>query len=194
MPTPILLPWGNDTAPLSPFLSTNVEGKVVIITNVLLRGLYGRAIFTNNPGICTITNNTGENYTVFLSDQDTNLINGKLIPPFALSIAGPLVQDDFGLSNNIYGLDQPGPLRVPTVAITNPAPGATFAAPATVSIGAAASVLGNVVTNVQFFVNSNLAGASTTCGTTSRRPIWPLGLTRLPQSPRRGDLRNFRAG
>ena len=161
MPTPILLPWGNDTAPLSPFLSTNVEGAVVIITNVYFEDYTEGAIFTNNPGIYTITNNTGESYTVFLSDQDTNLINGKLIPPFALSIAGPLVQDDLSIGitftvwTNLV-------LPVPTVAITNPAPGATFAAPATVSIGAAASVLGNVVTNVQFFVNSNLAGASTT--------------------------------
>jgi uncharacterized protein (DUF2141 family) len=44
-------------------------------------------------------------------------------------------------------------LAPPTVSITNPAPGAVFAAPATVSIGASASVSGGTVTNVQFFTN-----------------------------------------
>jgi hypothetical protein len=49
----------------------------------------------------------------------------------------------------------------PTVTITNPAPGAVFPAPATIPIGAMASVSGGSVTNVSFFTNAVLAGAST---------------------------------
>lgn len=49
----------------------------------------------------------------------------------------------------------------PTVTITNPAPGAVFPAPATIAIGAMASVSGGTVTNVSFFTNAVLAGVST---------------------------------
>jgi hypothetical protein len=41
----------------------------------------------------------------------------------------------------------------PTISITNPVSGAVFGAPATVSIGASASVSSGTVTNVQFFTN-----------------------------------------
>ncbi len=44
-------------------------------------------------------------------------------------------------------------LPTPSVSITNPLNGATFAAPANVSIGATATVTGGSVTNVQFFTN-----------------------------------------
>ncbi len=46
LPTPILFPWGNDTAPLSPFLSTNVEGSVVMITNLYFEAYTPGAVFT----------------------------------------------------------------------------------------------------------------------------------------------------
>ncbi|MGD0413089.1 MAG: Ig-like domain-containing protein [Verrucomicrobiota bacterium] len=49
----------------------------------------------------------------------------------------------------------------PTVSITNPANGTIFAAPATVTIGASASVTGGTVTNVAFLTNGVLAGSAT---------------------------------
>jgi probable HAF family extracellular repeat protein len=49
----------------------------------------------------------------------------------------------------------------PTVIITNPAPNATFQAPANFSIGASASDSDGTVTNVQFLVNSTVVGNST---------------------------------
>jgi hypothetical protein len=45
------------------------------------------------------------------------------------------------------------PAPTPTISITNPASGAVFAAPATVSLGATAAVSSGTVTNVQFFTN-----------------------------------------
>lgn len=48
----------------------------------------------------------------------------------------------------------------PSVTITNPASGSVFAAPASVSVAADATVESGTVTNVQFFVNSSPAGSS----------------------------------
>jgi chitinase len=50
----------------------------------------------------------------------------------------------------------------PTVTVTNPAPGAIFAAPANVTIQASASDSGGSVTNVQFLVDSTSLGNDTT--------------------------------
>jgi hypothetical protein len=93
-PTPILLPWGNNTAPLSPFITTNVEGSVVMLTNLYFEAYTPGALFNTTNSPYTITNNTGETFLVYLSDYDTNYVAGKPIPPFATSIAGPLWQDD----------------------------------------------------------------------------------------------------
>ena len=123
LPTPILFPWGNDTAPLSPFLSTNVEGSVVVITNLYFEAYAPGAVF--EAGIdYIITNNTGESYTVFVSDEDTNYVTGKPIPPFATSIAGPLIQDDalIGVSFTVYSN-----LVVPVSLPPSPTIGATVA-------------------------------------------------------------------
>jgi len=50
----------------------------------------------------------------------------------------------------------------PTVSLTNPAPGAVFAAPANVRLGASASASGgHTVTNVQFFGNGTSLGSAT---------------------------------
>jgi hypothetical protein len=49
----------------------------------------------------------------------------------------------------------------PTVSITNPAGGAVFAAPASVTIAATATVSSGTVTNVQFFTNSVSLGSVT---------------------------------
>lgn len=52
-------------------------------------------------------------------------------------------------------------VATPVVTITNPAGGAVFAAPASLKLGATASVAGGTVTNVQFFANSNSLGTVT---------------------------------
>jgi Bacterial Ig domain len=60
-----------------------------------------------------------------------------------------------------YTRSTPAAVVLPAVTITNPANGAVFAAPATVTIGASASATGGTVTNVSFFTNNVLAGSST---------------------------------
>ena len=49
----------------------------------------------------------------------------------------------------------------PTVTVTSPANGATFAAPATVELTSAATVTGGVVTNVQYFAGTTVLGHAT---------------------------------
>jgi hypothetical protein len=117
-PTPILLPWGNDSAPLSPFLTTNVEGSVVVITNLYFEAYTPGALFNPSASPYTITNNSGEMYSVYLSGQDTNYVTGKPIPAFATSIAGPLWQEDtagavIGIEFTVYS-NQVVPVTTPT--------------------------------------------------------------------------------
>jgi hypothetical protein len=102
LPTPILLPWGY-TAPLPPEIATNVEGSVVMLTNLYFEMGGGGNVFASGVDYI-VTNNTGQSYTIFVSDQDTNFVTGKPIPAFALSIAGPLIQDDttVGISFTVY--------------------------------------------------------------------------------------------
>jgi len=52
--------------------------------------------------------------------------------------------------------------NLPTVAITNPVPNASFQVPATFAIGASASDSDGTVTNVQFSVNGSVIGNDTT--------------------------------
>jgi hypothetical protein len=102
LPTPILFPWGNNPGPLSASIATNIEGSVVMLTNVYFETGGGTNRFA--AGDYIVTNNTGESYTIFVSDQDTNLVVGQLIPSFASSISGPLIQDDLvvGISFTVY--------------------------------------------------------------------------------------------
>jgi len=102
LPAPILLPWGN-TAPLSPSLATNVEGSVVLLTNLYFQAYAPRAVFASGTDYI-VTNASGQSYTVFVSDQDTNYVTGQPMPQFAYSIAGPLIQDDLtvGISFTVY--------------------------------------------------------------------------------------------
>ncbi len=66
----------------------------------------------------------------------------------------------------LHSLSAPPP--TPTISITNPIGGAVFAPPATVTIGASATVSSGTVTNVQFFTNGVSAGSDQTS---------PFGLT-----------------
>jgi hypothetical protein len=102
LPAPILFPWGN-TAPLSPYIATNVEGSVVMLTNLYFEAYAPGAKFVSGTDYI-VTNNTGLSYTIFVSDEDTNYVTGQPIPAFAYSIAGPLIQDDttVGLSFTVY--------------------------------------------------------------------------------------------
>jgi plastocyanin len=82
--------------------------------------------------------------------------------PYECTIHGPCC----GMTGNIIVVAAAAP--TPTVSITNPAGGAVFAAPASISIAADATVSSGTVTNVQFFANGNSLGSA---------PAAPFALT-----------------
>jgi hypothetical protein len=65
-----------------------------------------------------------------------------------------------GAGGFAYTRSTPAASGAPSVAITSPAAGATFAAPASIVLTATAT--GGAVTNVQFFVNTNSLGNANT--------------------------------
>jgi len=74
------------------------------------------------------------------------------------------------------------PQPTPTVSLTNPVAGASFTAPASVSLGASASVSSGTVTNVSFFGNGTLLGSAKTSPftvTSSPLAAGPYALTAI---------------
>ncbi len=94
----------------------------------------------------------------------------------SLNVAGSLVLDVNGSSLNATYLDSAGVVRdsfamtkgggggnvLPTVSITSPASGATFTAPASITIDATASDSDGTVTQVDFYQGATLLGTDTT--------------------------------
>jgi Bacterial Ig domain len=91
-----------------------------------------------------------------------------LAAPFNLTVdnlaAGPYaltaVATAAGISatSSVVNMTVNSPVSPPMVSITNPADGAVFAAPASISIGADAEVSSGTVTNVEFFANGTSQG------------------------------------
>jgi hypothetical protein len=67
----------------------------------------------------------------------------------------------FGSGTVAYTRSTPPTSVPPTVSITNPAPGAVFAAPASVALRANATVSGGTVTNVEYFTGTTSLGRAT---------------------------------
>jgi hypothetical protein len=89
LPNPIILPWGYIAANQN-YVETNIEGSRVMLTNVFFET---PGVLFSNGVIYAVTNNTGQTFNIYLSDQDTNL-NNVMVPAFAYSVTAPLVQDD----------------------------------------------------------------------------------------------------
>lgn len=96
LPAAQLLPWGYVAANLnSTTLNSNMLGSIVYMTNVYFSnyqaGVTNTFTNTETPEFYTITNNTGEAFSVFVGDgaQGTNL-NGVEIPYFATTVTGVL--------------------------------------------------------------------------------------------------------
>lgn len=58
-----------------------------------------------------------------------------------------------GVGDKTFGYLRTTPAPAPSIAITNPASGAVFAAPATIRLAANAAISSGTITNVQFFTN-----------------------------------------
>jgi hypothetical protein len=101
-----------------PFMETNIEDSIVILTNVYFGASAGQVLSSNANTTVTVTNAAGESFAVAFSSQDLDL-TGRTLPAFAYAIAGPITQN---LGNGITPRNQAyqlNPTRFSDI-VTNP--------------------------------------------------------------------------
>lgn len=87
-PKPIAFSITNNLA----FCETNLEGSLVMLTNVYFGTNAGNFISTNANTTVVVTNANGESFIVFFSFQDLDTA-GQTLPDFAYSVVGPFTQN-----------------------------------------------------------------------------------------------------
>jgi Ig-like domain-containing protein len=75
-----------------PFCETNLEGSIVMLTNVYFGTNAGVAISTNANAFVTVSNAAGETFTILFSSQDLDTA-GQILPEFAYSVVGVFNQN-----------------------------------------------------------------------------------------------------
>ncbi len=133
--------------------------------------LTSSASAINSAGqIVGYVSNTDKDLNAFLYNGSAMLNLNDYLPPDSgwLSLATADGINDAGeitgagtLTNGEYHAYLLSPVGPLTVTITNPAPNATFVAPATFTVRASVADTAGTVTNVQFLVNSNVIGNAT---------------------------------
>ena len=91
LPAPRLIPLSisNNIA----LVETNVEASVVMITNVYFAGTNGGATIGVSNLTAIVTTTAGEFFSVAVSSQDTDLVDGTNAWPVFASTTGPLTQN-----------------------------------------------------------------------------------------------------
>jgi probable HAF family extracellular repeat protein len=137
-----------------------------------LGGITASASAINNAGqVVGYATDTNEVANAFLYDG-TNMVNlsnfipagsgwTNLLSADAINDAGQIAGSGY-LADGSYHAYLLLPATPLTIAITNPAPNASFQAPATFVVGASVSDSTGTVTNVLFLANSSTIGQSTT--------------------------------
>lgn len=133
--------------------------------------LTSSASAINSAGqIVGYISNTDKDLNAFLYNGSTMVNLNDYLPPDSgwVSLATADGINDAGeiagagtLTNGEYHAYLLSPVGPLTVTITNPAPNATFVAPATFTVGAAVADTAGTVTNVQFLVDGNAIGDDT---------------------------------
>jgi hypothetical protein len=97
--------WSNNVAALPPqkaipfsitnnlpFCETNLEGRVVMLTNVYFADSAGTVISTSANTAVVVTNDAGETFNVLFSSQDLDTA-GQTLPAFARTVVGVFNQN-----------------------------------------------------------------------------------------------------
>jgi hypothetical protein len=161
LPTPQLIAWDNLYQDgTNAFLNYNVQGSLVVLTNVYF-GTNAGLVTTNGNYALTVTNSQGKiGHLELYAGQDNDLTN-RTMPTFAYAIMGPLVAYTTGY--------EVAPTRwsdvvttAPAITLATPANGASFTAPANISLTATVTANGYTVNAVNYYNGATFIGSAST--------------------------------
>ncbi len=141
------------------YLNYNVQGAVVLLTNVYF-GAFGGVVTTNGNYNIVVTNPQGQTARVFLPGALDNDLTNRTIPSFAYAVLGPLNASTAGY--------QVTPTRwsdiittAPGITLDTPTDGSSSSAPATITLSATVANNGYAVSAVNFYNGATLIGSAT---------------------------------
>ena len=164
MPTPKLIAWDSLATNGNANFQYNVEGSLVMLTNVYFSTNAGTSTGTANLN-CLVTNASGKvGHVYFYAGQDGDVAS-QTIPAFAYAVVGPLIQATNAAVPAGYLV---APTRwadivtaVPSLTLDNPANGASFTAPASITLSATVTSNGYPISAVKFYNGATLVGSAT---------------------------------
>ncbi|MEP6656126.1 MAG: Ig-like domain-containing protein, partial [Betaproteobacteria bacterium] len=154
-------------------LPITVNGPNVLPAVTLTSPAPG-AVFTapaNVPLAASASDSDGISLVEFL--KDGTVVGSTNVAPYAMTL-GSVAMGTYAIAaratDNRLGITLSSPVNVtvlppnipPTVSLTSPAPGATFGAPAAISIAASAGDTDGTVAKVEFYQGASLIGTVTT--------------------------------
>ena len=141
-------------------LNYNVQGAVALLTNVYF-GPWAGVVTTNGNYNMIVTNALGQTARVLLPAALDNDLAARTIPPFAYAVQGPLVATTSGY--------QVMPTRwtdivttAPSITLDTPADGASFTAPANITLSATVTSNDYTISAVNFYEGTTLITSVTT--------------------------------
>ena len=142
------------------FLNYNVQGAVVLLTNVYF-GAFGGIVTTNGNYNIVVTNAQGQTARVFLPGALDYDMTNRTIPSFAYAVMGPLNASTAGY--------QVTPTRwtdivttAPGITLDTPTDGSSSSAPANISLSATVVNNGYAVSAVNFYNGATFVGSAAT--------------------------------
>jgi hypothetical protein len=141
LPTPKIISWDSLATNNNANLEYNVEGSLVMLTNVYFGTNAGTIISTSANAYIYVTNGSGQSCYVAFSPQDLDTA-GQTLPSFAYAVVGPLNQ-----ATNIHQGYQVAVTRWADIVTVSPASPVT---------------IGNIVNNLNGTVTINYGGGGGT--------------------------------
>jgi hypothetical protein len=102
LPAPRTIPF-NITNNLT-FTSTNLEGSIVMLTNVFFGTNAGTTTLAAANTTVIVTNSAGRSFGLLFASQQDDEVRSKLLPEFAYTVVGPLTRNTNNALNAGYQL------------------------------------------------------------------------------------------
>lgn len=158
LPAPKFIAWDSLATNNNANFEYNVEGSLVILTNVYFTTNVGFVTTAVNVN-CQVTNASGKiGYVYLYAGQDNDLTN-QTIPAFAYAVVGPLNQ-----ATNVHAGYQVTPTRwedivtnpLPAISLDTPTGGSSFTAPANITLGSTVTSNNYPISYVGFYNGASL--------------------------------------